>query len=87
MVDIDHFKTLNDTKGHQFGDRVLMDFAKSLKASLRAEDIIGRIGGDEFVICLRNVQLNQTLEETTAQLCTCLLYTSTQFQPVLQRGI
>lgn len=72
MVDIDHFKTLNDTKGHQFGDRVLMDFAKSLKASLRAEDIIGRIGGDEFVICLRNVQLNQTLEETTAQLCTAL---------------
>lgn len=72
MVDIDHFKTLNDTKGHRFGDRVLVDFAKSLRASLRSDDIIGRIGGDEFVICLRNVQLNQTLEEKTAQLCTIL---------------
>ncbi len=72
MVDIDHFKILNDTKGHRFGDRVLTDFAKSLKESLRAEDIIGRIGGDEFVICLRNVQLNHTLEEKTAQLCTAL---------------
>lgn len=72
MVDIDKFKMLNDTKGHQFGDRMIAELAQTLKASLREEDIVGRIGGDEFVICLRNMPLNNALEDRIASLCSLL---------------
>lgn len=72
MVDIDKFKTFNDTKGHQFGDRMIAELAQTLKTSLREEDILGRIGGDEFVICLRNMPLNNALEDRVAALCSLL---------------
>ena len=52
MADIDGFKTINDTYGHEAGDRVLRHFADSIKNGLRSEDIIGRIGGEEFSIFL-----------------------------------
>lgn len=51
VCDLDHFKQLNDQFGHQFGDQVLSYFAQLLGQSSRAEDITGRFGGDEFVIC------------------------------------
>lgn len=54
MSDLDHFKVLNDTYGHPTGDRALVLFAKTLKNSLRAGDVIGRHGGEEFVIALAN---------------------------------
>ncbi len=50
MTDIDHFKNLNDTYGHQFGDLVLQHAAKRLKDTLRDCDIVARYGGEEFVI-------------------------------------
>lgn len=52
MVDIDNFKEINDTYGHAVGDRVLHNLAQRLLASLREVDIVGRYGGDEFVILL-----------------------------------
>lgn len=52
MTDIDKFKTINDTYGHAAGDRVIQHFSNIFKKSLRAEDIIGRIGGEEFAIVL-----------------------------------
>jgi diguanylate cyclase (GGDEF)-like protein len=52
MVDIDHFKTINDRYGHDEGDRVLIHVASLLKASLRKHDIVARFGGEEFVIIL-----------------------------------
>lgn len=55
MVDVDNFKGLNDTLGHQAGDEFLVRLAGELKCSIRESDIIGRIGGDEFFIFLRNV--------------------------------
>ncbi|MDB5813946.1 MAG: hypothetical protein JWN23_1063 [Rhodocyclales bacterium] len=54
-LDIDHFKSINDTLGHAAGDSVLSAFAGALKSAIRASDILGRIGGDEFCILLENV--------------------------------
>ena len=50
MIDLDHFKEVNDLLGHQFGDKVLVEFAKGLKKIFRPNDCIGRFGGDEFVV-------------------------------------
>ncbi len=52
LVDIDHFKTVNDTCGHDVGDRVLKRVAEVLKHSFRSVDLICRIGGDEFVVIM-----------------------------------
>lgn len=55
VIDLDHFKEANDTYGHQFGDKVLMEFAKNLRKKFRPNDCIGRFGGDEFVVIIDNL--------------------------------
>jgi diguanylate cyclase (GGDEF)-like protein/hemerythrin-like metal-binding protein len=62
MVDIDHFKRVNDTYGHHTGDLVLAAFSKVMKGCLRETDILGRIGGEEFAIILPETGLDQTAE-------------------------
>ncbi len=52
IADIDHFKKVNDTYGHQTGDLVLQKFSDALMAATRPYDFVGRYGGEEFVICL-----------------------------------
>jgi diguanylate cyclase (GGDEF)-like protein len=52
MADLDHFKELNDTYGHETGDRALRLFAQVLTGSVRSQDVVGRHGGEEFVIAL-----------------------------------
>lgn len=54
MIDTDDFKTINDTKGHIVGDLVLTEMAKGMKHIMRIDDIVGRIGGDEFIIFMKN---------------------------------
>ncbi len=62
LLDIDHFKHINDTFGHPTGDIVLRVFADRLRSELRAGDIAGRWGGDEFMIILPRTDLDGTLE-------------------------
>ncbi len=52
LIDIDHFKSLNDTHGHAAGDRILQLFAEAARSELRASDVLARHGGDEFVALL-----------------------------------
>ncbi|MBN9669769.1 diguanylate cyclase [Roseibium aggregatum] len=59
LIDLDHFKSINDTYGHQTGDKVLQTFATLLKSSLRNVDIIGRYGGEEFGVILLDANPDQ----------------------------
>lgn len=55
FIDLDGFKKINDTLGHETGDKCLIEAAKRLKLVVRTEDTVGRLGGDEFIILLRGV--------------------------------
>lgn len=71
MLDIDHFKRINDTFGHQIGDLALQTLATTLKTSFRAVDCIGRYGGEEFVVILPATSLPEAIE--VAERIRCLV--------------
>lgn len=52
MLDIDHFKSVNDTYGHAAGDKVLVQLADRLRENLRAIDLVARVGGEEFLVAM-----------------------------------
>ncbi|WP_176510999.1 sensor domain-containing diguanylate cyclase [Pseudomonas faucium] len=62
LIDLDHFKVLNDTHGHLAGDEVLRQFANVLQGSLRQSDILCRWGGEEFIVLLRETQGRQAID-------------------------
>lgn len=61
IMDLDHFKSVNDTYGHQRGDRVLVDFVAKVNGLLRRPDQLGRFGGEEFVALLPETSLDEAL--------------------------
>jgi len=58
FLDLDHFKTINDTLGHNIGDQLLMEVGRRLKSTVREEDTVSRQGGDEFILVLPSVDAN-----------------------------
>ena len=62
MVDIDHFKKVNDSYGHPMGDQVIRSMAWLLKQRLRKTDAVGRYGGEEFIVILPNSNVDQTFQ-------------------------
>ena len=67
LIDLDHFKTLNDTRGHDVGDRLLVEVARRLVQTLRETDSAARLGGDEFVILLEGLSEELSTAATSAE--------------------
>ena len=67
MIDIDHFKYINDTKGHAIGDLLLIEVANRLKTQVRDGDTVARLGGDEFVILLEILSKDQNIAAVQAE--------------------
>lgn len=69
MLDLDNFKEVNDAWGHQAGDAILVLTADLLRAHFRQSDVIGRIGGDEFMVLMKDVSSQQVVEQHMHRLC------------------
>lgn len=69
IVDVDNFKAVNDNLGHLFGDSILVDLSQELQDLFRSSDVVGRIGGDEFLIFLRGMKQKKHIEEKAADIC------------------
>lgn len=68
IVDIDHFKRANREEGHNYGDRILQEFARCLKSSFSEQDCIGRLEADEFIVVLANQPDRETIMKKAAQI-------------------
>ncbi|OCL87612.1 Response regulator PleD [Aliarcobacter thereius] len=62
MIDIDRFKNVNDIFGHLIGDNILIEFSELIKKNIREIDILGRFGGEEFIIICRKTQIDGALK-------------------------
>ena len=74
MIDLDNFKSVNDTFGHFEGDHVLTILASKLKSAFRSDDIVGRLGGDEFVVLMKNTPMYDAVRKKAAELLSALEY-------------
>jgi diguanylate cyclase (GGDEF)-like protein/PAS domain S-box-containing protein len=68
ILDLDNFKTLNDTQGHDVGDQLLIEVAHRLTANVRQEDTVSRLGGDEYVVMLEGLSLDEQSAANQAEM-------------------
>lgn len=87
VIDIDKFKNINDTFGHLIGDQVLLNVVEVLKEVLRSNDFIGRIGGDEFCVFMKNILSLPYLHERLDEILNRLVNTTVEGQKVLSASI
>lgn len=73
LIDLDDFKKVNDQMGHIVGDAILLDLASRLKDTFRSDDIIGRVGGDEFVVFMSNLPNSSIAVKKAEELCRSLI--------------
>ncbi len=69
IIDVDNFKSINDTFGHLYGDAVITQLGSSLRTIFQKSDILGRVGGDEFFVFLRNYKDDDVLKQRATELC------------------
>jgi diguanylate cyclase (GGDEF)-like protein/PAS domain S-box-containing protein len=69
MIDIDDFKSINDNFGHMAGDVVITEISASLQMLFRTSDVVGRIGGDEFIVFLRDISTDQMIAKKAKAIC------------------
>jgi two-component system cell cycle response regulator len=62
MVDVDHFKRINDTHGHAVGDKVLIEVGKLIRSAVHSDDQVCRLGGEEFLVVCQNTDVTTTLQ-------------------------
>ena len=86
MIDIDNFKSLNDTLGHQAGDEFLKELAAVVKRCFRESDIIGRIGGDEFFVFMQNVPNKEVMERKAQELLEAMQSVCSRYSEVSLSG-
>lgn len=72
IIDLDDFKSINDTLGHICGDKALIETARRLAQQFRKSDVVGRLGGDEFVVFLKEISEEYPLEEKAVELVNAL---------------
>jgi len=91
FMDLDNFKKVNDTLGHEAGDRVLVESAKRLRNALREEDAVARIGGDEFVVTVEGfaevAELRQIAEKILAGFRSAMVVNDREFMLTASIGI
>ena len=80
FIDLDRFKAINDSLGHEAGDQLLQEIAKRFKKSLRAVDIVGRLGGDEFIMLIEEMDELSQIENVAHKIL------STAIQPIVLLG-
>jgi diguanylate cyclase (GGDEF)-like protein len=62
FIDINDFKKINDSYGHDVGDEILIEVSQQLKSSIRSNDSVYRLGGDEFIVIINNVKINSSID-------------------------
>jgi len=69
FMDIDDFKSFNDDYGHQYGDKILQKIGEKLRGAFRGTDIVGRIGGDEFIVFLEEISSREAIIRKAREVC------------------
>ena len=74
FLDLDHLKEVNDNLGHDYGDLLLIDIAKRLRKCVRESDTVARMGGDEFLVLLEEIESIEMIETMAERICTALTH-------------
>lgn len=87
LLDMDGFKPINDTYGHDLGDRVLQEMARRLSARVRRDDTVARLGGDEFVLLLNGATSDRLFERLLEEIARPMVFGKITLHPTVSLGI